>query len=110
MDSEGSNGRVEELEAEVERLRAKIETLREERDRAVKAQDALLEKVIPLAVPGGSASREGPSTSSRVFTLMVVVMLLVAIALAAHYFPRIVRSVGGNQQLPPSVRVQPPQP
>lgn len=100
--------RVEELEAEVERLEEENRTLRDERDRAVKAQDALLEKVIPLAVPGGNR-REAPSAASRVFTLLMVVLLLVAVALAAHHFPRIIKSMN-PQQLPPSVRVQPPQP
>ena len=99
-------GRIQELERELEQLREENRILKQQRDRAVKAQDALLEKVIPLAVPGGRSQSPAPSNLSRLLTLALCVVLLVIMVLLAHYFPRIVRAVGDTKQLPPSVRIQ----
>ncbi len=102
----GDKERLEDLEREAKLLREENKILRQERDQAVKAQDALLEKVIPLAVPGGEPESSRPSGLSRIFTLALCVMLLLALVLAAHYFPRIVRALNENKKLPPSVHVQ----
>ena len=99
-------GRIQQLERELERLRGENKILKDERDRAVKAQDALLEKVIPLAVPGGKPHSADASNLSRLLTLALCVVVLVALVLTAHYFPRIVQTLSDTKQLPPSVRVQ----
>lgn len=105
-DTGDHQARIQELELEVERLEEENRVLSEERDRAVKAQDALLEKVIPLAVPGASSHGQSPSNVSRVFTFIVIVLLLVAVAMVAHHFQDIVQAMSNSKQLPPSIRVQ----
>ena len=110
MDPDNSTGqdpgRIQELELELERLREENATLREERDRAVKAQDALLEKVLPLAVPRDSPRDSSPPAVTRILTLVMCILLLLAVVLAAHYYPRIMRSVSSGGSLPANVRVQ----
>ena len=101
--------RILELEQELEQLREENAVLRAERDRAVKAQDALLDKVIPLAIPGNKPEVKSSSTMSRLFTLLICVMLLIVLVIMAHYFPRITRALSNNQPLPPAVRVQQPE-
>ena len=76
----------------------------------VRQSDDLSEQLRGLASTLLDQARRSPGLSRLWFGRAPEGRTALAIALAAHYFPRIVRSVGGNQQLPPSVRVQPPQP
>lgn len=106
-DAEELEQLVEQLMGEMAQLRGERDAAIKERDLALKARDALLDKVIPLAVPGGL---DGGSTSggkaSKVLMLVLCVLLLTAVFLMAHHFPRIVQALDSTKDLPPSVHVR----
>ena len=103
MTSERSpKSEIEVLRDKVAWLEETIRRLSEERDKAIKAKETLIQQVLPMA----SAQRRKPTISGRGISMVMLVVLLAAIIFLAMYMPRMARKVSSTMKLPPGVELR----
>lgn len=76
--------------------------LTRERDEAVKARDAMVQRVLPLAMP----KPERSSSSSKAIMLLLLFLLAGAILMLMVAFPKMANRAGAGGGLPAGVEVR----
>ena len=105
-DEQTPKSEVEVLRDKVAWLEQQLRLLTEERDKALKAKETMVRQVLPMV----SAKSERSPWSGRGFSMLILVLLLAAIAIAAVYVPRITDKMTRGGALPPGVEVRPDEP
>jgi len=92
----------EELVRRVEELEQEKGRLRHERDKALKARDAVIAQVLPISA---GAQQEPTGKKRRGVFLILCVLLVLAVVLLVEVLPRFVQRMNQSQRLPDKVRV-----
>ena len=93
-----------DLSLEMSRLQDDLKAMTEQRDRALKARDALAQQIL-MATAGARRDRQGFWAKNAV-NLLVCLFLLVGMAMMGHFFPRIVIALSGQPDVAGRVEVR----
>ncbi len=93
---------IKQLKEQVAGLQGDVQRLINELEKAHQARDALIQRVLPLAVPKAEPAR----TKSRGIIMVLVLLILAAIVAMMYIFPRMANKVGARGNLPYGVEVR----
>jgi hypothetical protein len=97
---------VEVLRDKIAWLEQEVRRLSDERDKALKVKETVIQQVLPLASP----TSRGSSWSGRGLSLAIMVLLIAAMIGLVMYMPRMSRKMSIEQPLPPGVQVREEEP
>ena len=105
-DQPSPKSEIEVLRDKVAWLEETIRRLSEELDKANKANETMIQQVLPMA----ASSRDAPAISGRGISMVLLFVLLAAIIGLAVYMPRMTRKMSSEPKLPPGVELRQEEP